>query len=100
MGGKLGRAADEAGERFRVEDETHQSAPSPCVVKLEAAEMFLDDLLDDGEAEPSALDPGGDVGLGQPAALGGQAHAAVLDLDGHPPLVGQDADADRVRLLT
>src|SRR4051812_33912737 len=76
----------QTGERVAVEDEAHPAASARFVLKLDGSEMFLDDLLDDREAEPGALGAGGHIGLGEAAALGGKADAAVVDLDRQPPL--------------
>ena len=59
----------------------HQRAAAGAVLELDLAEMLLDDLLDDGEAEAGALGAGGHIGLGHPRPLGRQADAGVGDLD-------------------
>lgn len=56
--------------------------------------VFLDDLLDDGEAEARPLGPVGDVGLEGAGPAGRQARAVVLDVDLDPFGVGLEADAD------
>src|SRR3546814_14873224 len=60
-----------------------RSAAGP-VQKLEAAEMLLDDLLDDGEAQPRSAHAGGDIGLGDAVPLAGKAEAVVQHRDDKP----------------
>src|SRR3546814_11915429 len=53
-----------------------RSAAGP-VQKLEAAEMPLDDLLDDGEATPRSAHAGGVLRLGYAVPHAGTAHPVV-----------------------
>src|SRR3546814_15797329 len=60
-----------------------RSAAGP-VQKLEAAEMLLDDLLDDREAQPRSAHAGGDIGPGDAVPLAGKAEAVVHHRDDKP----------------
>ena len=57
-----------------------RSATRP-VEKGDFAHMFLDDLLDDREAQAGAADAGRHVRLGQPLALLGKADAGIGHVD-------------------
>src|SRR3954467_11233141 len=82
-----------------VEDHSDQRAAPRYVLELDLAEMLLDDLLDDGEAEPGALGAGGHIGLGHPRPLGGEADAGVGDLDRNLAPLLADGDADAILAL-
>src|SRR3954462_9357370 len=92
----------ELAESAAIEDHPDQRATPECVLELDLAEMLLDDLLDDGEAEAGALGAGGHVGLGHPRPFGRQADAGVTDLDPDlgSLLADRDGDAIGVRRLT
>src|SRR3954466_13930953 len=84
----------ETAQRVAVKDETHKAAPARFILKVDAAEMFLDDLLDDGEAEAGALGAGGHIGFGQALALGRKADAGIGDLDRQARALLADAHGD------
>src|SRR3546814_10162651 len=56
------------------------ACPATCrIFKSDFAEMLLDDLLDDREAQPRTLLPGRHVRFDNPVALGGQSNTVVLN---------------------
>src|SRR5262249_43644799 len=80
------------------EDQPDRGPPARSVVQYQIAAVLLHDFFNDGEAEPGALDPRCDIGLGQAVALDlREAAAIVLDQDrGDAPLDGE-ADPDLAR---
>jgi hypothetical protein len=66
-------------ERFGVEADRDDGAAAVAVGEGDRAEMLLDDLLDDREAEPGAAAAGGHIGLDDAVALDRQPDAVVGD---------------------
>src|SRR5436309_8649388 len=93
------RAASQLGERVAIEDHPHQRAAAGRILELDLAEMLLDDLLDDGEAEPGALGAGGHIGFGHPRPFDREADAGVDDLDRDLAPLFADRDPDLVLAL-
>ena len=71
-------------------------APSRAVEEGDFAHMFLDDLLDDGEAQSGAAYARRDIGLGDSFAVLGQADASIEDVDHEQVAVLLQAQLDAV----
>src|SRR3546814_16624708 len=69
----------EFGEHIGIKSDA-DACPATCrIFKSDFAEMLLDDLLDDREAQPRTLLPGRHVRFDNPVALGGQSNTVVLN---------------------
>ncbi len=71
----MGRAKRQADHRHRPEMAI--AVENSGILQRQRAAMFLDDLLDDGQAQPGALTAGRHIGFKQPCAVLGQAYAIV-----------------------
>ena len=66
------------------------------VEKGDLAQMLLDDLLDDREAEAGAAHAGRHIGLGQPLAVLGEADAGVEHVDDELPVLVVQLQLDAI----
>lgn len=85
-------------QRGRVEAHRHDGAAAVAIGKLDNTQVLLDDLLDDGQAQPGAAGAGGHIRLDDPLAVERQADPVVLDRDDDAHALAADADADRAAL--